>query len=63
MKLHLLILWQSLIRSDMKKGNIKSELPSVHYISSDNKAMITSSVERIKDLTEIPSPYLEGKDG
>jgi len=54
-------LMAELIRSDMKKGDIKSELPSVHYISSDNKAMITSSVERIKDLTEIPSPYLEGK--
>ena len=54
-------LMAELIRSDMKKSDIKSELPSVHYISSDNKAMITSSVERIKDLTEIPSPYLEGK--
>jgi radical SAM superfamily enzyme YgiQ (UPF0313 family) len=50
-----------LIRSDMKKGDIKGELPSVHYIASDNKAVITTSVERIKDLTEIPSPYLEGK--
>ena len=54
-------LMAELIRSNMKKSNLKSELPSVHYISHDNKAMITSSVERIKDLTEIPSPYLEGK--
>ena len=50
-----------LIRSNMKKNTIKSELPSVHYIRSDGEAQITSSVERIKDLTEIPSPYLEGK--
>ena len=50
-----------LIRSDMKKTNLKNELPSVHYISSDNQAIISSTVERIKDLTEIPSPYLEGK--
>jgi radical SAM superfamily enzyme YgiQ (UPF0313 family) len=50
-----------LIRSNMKKTNMKSKLPSVHYISSDGKSQISSSVERIKDLTEIPSPYLEGK--
>ena len=50
-----------LIRSNMKKNNLKSELPSVHCIRSDGKAQITASVERIKDLTEIPSPYLEGK--
>ena len=50
-----------LIRSEMKKNNIKSELPSVHYISSEGKTMISSYVERVKDLTEIPSPYLEGK--
>ena len=50
-----------LIRSGMKKTNLKTELPSVHYISSDNQPRISSTVERIKDLTEIPSPYLEGK--
>ena len=50
-----------LIRSNMKKNSLTHELPSVHYISSENKAMITSYVERVKDLTEIPSPYLEGK--
>jgi radical SAM superfamily enzyme YgiQ (UPF0313 family) len=50
-----------LIRSEMKKNNIEKYLPSVHYISSDGNARISSSVERIKDLTEIPSPYLEKK--
>ena len=50
-----------LIRSNMKKSNLQIELPSVHYISSDNQAKISSTVERIKDLTEIPSPYLEKK--
>ena len=50
-----------LIKSKMKKSNIKNNLPSVHYISSDGNAHISSTVERIKDLTEIPSPYLEGK--
>ena len=50
-----------LIRADMKKNNLKNEIPSVHYIMSDGNAQITSSAERIKDLTEIPSPYLEGK--
>ena len=28
---------------------------------ADGQPNISSSVERIKDLTEIPSPYLEGK--
>ena len=50
-----------LIRADMKKNNLKNEIPSIHYIMSDGRAQITSSVERIKDLTEIPSPYLAGK--
>jgi radical SAM superfamily enzyme YgiQ (UPF0313 family) len=50
-----------LIRSQMRKNNIKDFLPSVHYISSDGTPRISSSVERIKDLTDIPSPYLEGK--
>ncbi len=50
-----------LIRLNMKKNNLKNTLPSVHYIGSDGKSQITSTVERIKDLTEIPSPYLEGK--
>ena len=50
-----------LIRANMKKHNLKHEIPSVHYIMSNGQAQITSSVERIKDLTEIPSPYLKGK--
>jgi radical SAM superfamily enzyme YgiQ (UPF0313 family) len=50
-----------IIRADMKKSNLKDEMPSVHYITSNGEARITSSVERIKDLTEIPSPYLGGK--
>lgn len=50
-----------LIRSNMNKNNFKNTLPSVHYIGTDGKSQISSTVERIKDLTEIPSPYLEGK--
>ena len=50
-----------IIRADMKKSNLKNEMPSVHYITSNGEARITTSVERIKDLTEIPSPYLGGK--
>ena len=51
----------ALTRVDMNKHDMKDNLPSVHYIMADGKANIASSVERIKDLTEIPSPYLEGK--
>ena len=54
-------LMAELIRADMKKHNLKHEIPSVHYIMSNGQAQITSSVERIKDLTEIPSAYATGK--
>jgi len=51
----------TLINSDLKKNNLKRELPSVHYINADGQAVIAQTVERLKDLTEIPSPYLLGK--
>jgi len=50
-----------LIRVEFKKSNLKGEIPSVHFIMSDDKPHITSKVERIKDLSDIPSPYTTGK--
>lgn len=50
-----------LIRKKLKKNTINTELPSTHYISTEGKTIISKKIERIKDLSEIPSPYLEGK--
>ena len=51
----------ALINADLKKNNLEGEFPSVHFIMSDNKPHITTTIERINDLSEIPSPYLERK--
>ena len=50
----------NLLNYDFKKQNISSELPSTHYIFQD-MPVISSTIERIRDLSEIPSPYLKGK--
>jgi radical SAM superfamily enzyme YgiQ (UPF0313 family) len=36
-------------------------LPSVHAIASDGMAILTNEVERIRELTQIPSPYTSGR--
>lgn len=51
----------TLINEGLDKNKIRTELPSVHFITNDNQICITDNVERIKDLTEIPSPYIMGK--
>jgi radical SAM superfamily enzyme YgiQ (UPF0313 family) len=50
-----------LINVDFDKNKINEEIPSVKYINQNGDAVFSNSVERIKDLTEIPSPYLNGK--
>ena len=45
---------------DLKK--LGGAMPSVQYIDQDGKLMVSPmSAERIRDLDEIPSPYLTGK--
>jgi radical SAM superfamily enzyme YgiQ (UPF0313 family) len=51
----------ALIRNGLDKNKINEVLPSVHYIKANKEVHITCIMERIEDLTEIPSPYLEGK--
>jgi radical SAM superfamily enzyme YgiQ (UPF0313 family) len=51
----------ALVNVDLNKNAIKKELPSVHFIDNNGNAVLTETIERIKDLTEIPSPYLTGK--
>jgi tRNA A37 methylthiotransferase MiaB len=36
-------------------------LPSVHCITAHGKAVLSDPVERLTDLTEIPSPYTNGR--
>jgi len=37
-----------------------SKIPSISYINEDNMFVETSKISRMKDLSEIPSPYLDG---
>ncbi|NQV57945.1 MAG: cobalamin B12-binding domain-containing protein [Rhodospirillales bacterium] len=39
----------------------RSRIPSVQAISKDGSAQFADSIERIRDLTEIPSPYAGGR--
>ena len=51
-----------LIEMDLDVEAVKSRaLASVHSISADGTAHLSSAVERIRDLTEIPSPYTTGR--
>ena len=40
---------------------VKGMLPSVHAIGRDGTAHLTETTGRIRDLTEIPSPYVTGR--
>ena len=51
----------SLVNSNLNKNEINNLLPSVHFINKNDQACIAQSVERIRDLSEIPSPYTTGK--
>jgi radical SAM superfamily enzyme YgiQ (UPF0313 family) len=52
----------SLIETGLDREAVKNRaLASVHSISADGTARLSSTVERIRDLTEIPSPYLSGR--
>jgi radical SAM superfamily enzyme YgiQ (UPF0313 family) len=39
----------------------RRRIPSVHAILDDGTAVLTKEIERIRDLTQIPSPYLSGR--
>ncbi len=51
----------ALIRANLNKNYLSGELPSVHYVMPDGNAHISTKVERITDLSDIPSPYTTGK--
>ena len=51
----------SIIETEMDLDRIHGTLASVHSIGSDGRAHLTAEVERIRDLSEIPSPYTTGR--
>lgn len=37
------------------------QIPSVHALGADGRVHLSTTIERIRDLAEIPSPYVSGK--
>jgi radical SAM superfamily enzyme YgiQ (UPF0313 family) len=55
-------LLSALARPDSDVERVKAlGLASVHAIGRDGRAFLNQAVERVRDLTEIPSPYVSGK--
>lgn len=52
---------EALEACDFNKDLVPENLFSVHRITGDGRFIAASTMERIKDLSEIPSPYLTGK--
>lgn len=50
-----------LIKNNLEKKSLKFDIPSIQFIDDDGKAHVSEPIERISDLSEIPSPYLLGK--
>jgi len=52
----------ALAEADFDREAVKGRaLPSIHSIDGNGFARLPLAVERIRDLTEIPSPYLTGR--
>lgn len=52
----------ALLEAKFDREQVKqADLASVHSIDRLGRARLTGAVERLKDLTEIPSPYLLGR--
>jgi radical SAM superfamily enzyme YgiQ (UPF0313 family) len=53
---------EAIIATDGDIDEVKRRaLPSVHFIAADGTAVLSETVERIRDLTQIPSPYIDGR--
>jgi tRNA A37 methylthiotransferase MiaB len=51
----------AIIESNGNLDQVHGTLASVHSIGPDDNAHLTGEVERIRDLSEIPSPYTTGR--
>jgi radical SAM superfamily enzyme YgiQ (UPF0313 family) len=55
-------LMSALVETGLDRDVVKARgLASVHSIDADGTVRLSPTVERIRDLTEIPSPYLSGR--
>jgi radical SAM superfamily enzyme YgiQ (UPF0313 family) len=52
---------EALLTSDFQIANVPDDIPSVHRIKSDGRFIAAPSAARIRDMSEVPSPYLSGK--
>ncbi len=53
---------ESLVANNFEKETVKKEkIPSVHCVLSNGETVLSKVADRIKNLSEIPSPYLDGR--
>jgi len=52
---------RALIEVDFDRARVRDDVPSVHRIAADGTFKASPTVQRIRDLSEIPSPYLAGR--
>jgi radical SAM superfamily enzyme YgiQ (UPF0313 family) len=53
---------EAIVAADRDIAAVKRHgLASVHFIAADGTAVLSDTIERIRDLTEIPSPYITGR--
>lgn len=55
------LLMEALIDSGWDKEAVKGRVPSIHCVSAGGTVHMPPTCDRIKDLTVIPSPYLDGR--
>jgi radical SAM superfamily enzyme YgiQ (UPF0313 family) len=51
----------ALWKNDGDPDSIHGQIPSVHSIGRDGTPHLLEAIERLRDLSEIPSPYLQGR--
>ena len=51
----------ALLACDFKISGVPDDVPSVHRIKDDGQFMASPTTARIRDMSEVPSPYLAGK--
>lgn len=50
-----------LIKNELDIKSLNEDIPSIQFIDNDGKAHVSEPIERIRELSDIPSPYLLGK--
>ncbi len=52
---------EALVAADFEPARVPDDVPSIHRIAADGSFRAAKTIERIRDLTDIPSPYLNGR--